>query len=288
MTFELRLKTDKLVKLPKPAIMGIINVSPNSFFNPHHQLDEVLKSAESMVEAGVSMIDVGGEATNPNIDMQQQAPDVEEEIDRVVPAIIAIRERFEVLISVDTRRAAVMNAAVAAGADIINDQKHLSEPDALSTAVALKTPVCLMHFFNQKRQAGSVPPAALLKQIKSDLQAYAERCLQAGISKDRIILDPGFGQGNYGKNAAENFYLLAHLDELTQSGFPILSGWSRKSMIGEALGGVPPEQRLFGSVAADTLATFFGAHILRTHSVQAAVDAAKFASRVAEFRGQDS
>ncbi len=285
MTFDLRLKNDEIISLPKPAVMGIVNVSPNSFFNPHFSLDEVLNSVESMIDAGVSIIDVGGEASNPSVDIAKQAPSVQEEIDRVMPAITAIRQRFDILISIDTRRAMVMQAAVAAGADIINDQRHLSEENALSVAASLKTPVCLMHFFKEKRLPDSLPPQDLLQQIKQELQAQADRCLQAGITRDRIILDPGFGQGNYGKNARENFYLLAKLSEFAELGFPVLSGWSRKSMISDALGGgVPVEQRLFGSIAADTLATFLGAHILRTHTVRATVDAAKIANCVAAFQ----
>lgn len=274
----LRLKDDQQVTLPKPAVMGILNVSPNSFFNPHCSTDAVIKAAAEMVAAGVSIIDVGGEATNPKVN-PKDAPSVQQEMYRVLPAIEAIRQRFSTLISVDTRHALVMQAAVTAGADIINDQRHLSEKGALETAVSLKTPVCLMHFFKQPRSPQQNSPQALLEQIISELTAVTTRCLSAGITRDRIILDPGFGQGHYGKNADENFYLLSQLGQLRKMGYPILSGWSRKSMIAETLGGVPPEQRLFGSIAADTLAAFLGADILRSHSVQAAVDAGKIAVR---------
>lgn len=275
----LRLKDDQLIRFSTPAVMGIVNVSPNSFFNPHCNVDAVVKTAAEMVAAGVSIIDIGGEATNPQVNFNN-APGVQQEMERVLPAIEAIRQRFSTLLSIDTRHAAVMKAAVAAGADMINDQRHLSESGALEAAVLLKTPVCLMHFFKQPRTANQNSPQALLEQIISELKAIVERCLNAGMTQDRIILDPGFGQGHYGKNADENFYLLSQLERLRKIGYPILSGWSRKSMIAEALGGAPPEQRLFGTIAADTLAAFLGADILRSHSVQAAVDAGKIAARV--------
>lgn len=284
MNFQLRLDNDQQITLTKPAVMGIVNVSPNSFFNPHYSIDAVLQTVDGMVKAGATFVDIGGEASNPNVNMAEQTPDVQQELDRVIPAISAVKQRFDVLISVDTRRAAVMQEAVAAGAAMINDQRNLSEENALSVAAALKTPVCLMHFFTKPRVTGSVPYADLLQQIKNELLARVDVCLQAGITRDRIILDPGFGRGHYAKNTDENFYLLAKIAAFVETGFPVLSGWSRKSMIGETLDGVSPEQRLFGTVAADTLAAWGGAHILRSHQVQAAVDTAKIVRRAAAFR----
>ena len=278
-TVNLRLRDDRLIQLPKPAVMGVINVSPNSFYNPHLTIDSALHAAEKMVAEGASIIDVGGDATNPGVDIATDAPSAETEIERVVPLVHAIKKHFNVVVSVDTSRAEVMREAVAQGADMINDQRALSGEGALSIIAALKTPVCIMHFFNPIRQPGSSDFATLLKTIKHELAQAVFRCEKQGISRDRIIIDPGFGQGNYGKNTQENFYLLAHLSEFVDMGLPVLTGWSRKSMIGDVLG-VEPKDRLYGSIAADTLATIKGAAIIRTHDVGAIVDAVTVASHV--------
>lgn len=283
MTFSLRLKTDELISLPRPAVMGVVNVSPNSFFMPHSSLDSVLNAVDEMIAAGVDIIDVGGEATNPKVNIEAEAPSVSLELDRVVPAIEAIRKRYDGLISVDTSQASVMRDAVAAGADIINDQRALVGNGALPCAVTLKVPVILMHFFHEPRVPGSTTKEQLLAKVQQDLMTRVQTAQLAGIGDDRIILDPGFGQGNYGKNCDENFYLLARLPELLELGFPLLSGWSRKSMIGDVLGGVPSSERLFGTVAANSLATYLGAHILRVHDVQAAQDAARVAKKLRNY-----
>jgi len=283
MVFHLHLRTGELITLPKPAVMGVINISPNSFINAHQSLDAALQSTAKMVEQGVDIIDLGAVATNPKIKLTTEIPNEQLEMDRLIPLVEAVRKRFEVLISVDTSRAEIMRAAVAAGADMINDQRALTEKNALQTVAELKTPVCLMHFFAETRQPGSCSFAELMQMIKRELLQRVQLCEQSGITRDKIILDPGFGQGNYAKNADENFYLLAHLNELIELGFPLLSAWSRKSMIGDSLNAVP-EDRLFGSIAADTLATFMGAHILRGHDVKATADAIKITQRVIAMR----
>lgn len=145
--FLLRLRDDSLIELPKPCVMGVINMSPNSFFNPVKNLSEALFEAEKMVDAGVSIIDVGGEATSINVDIDRESPSVQQEIDRISSVISDIAKRFDVLISVDTSKAAVMREAVRCGAGMINDQRALRESDALEAVAALKVPVCLMHFF---------------------------------------------------------------------------------------------------------------------------------------------
>lgn len=265
----------EIMPLLEPVVMGIINVSPNSFYRPHLSLDDALRTAETMVADGAAILDVGGEATNPLVDIEAEAPVEQQEIDRVVPVVEAIKHRFDVFVSVDTSRAQVMRESIKQGADMINDQRALRLGDALAAVAESKVRVCLMHFIEPAREPGSSDCATLLEQIKRDLLNAVARCGRAGISRDRIVIDPGFGQGHYGKNAQENFYLLAQLKEFVDLGFPVLSGWSRKSMIGDTLGGRAPEDRLWGSLAADTLAVFFGASVIRTHDVKAAADLIK-------------
>jgi len=252
--------------------MGIVNVSPNSFHAPHASIDAVLKTAEAMVRAGAEILDVGGEATNPGVDLKNDAPSTEAEVDRVIPAIKAIKKNFNVMVSVDTSRPYVMRQAVNHGADMINDQRALQISNALETVQSLQVPVCLMHFM-PPREPDSCDPRELLNQIKQALMRRVRACIEAGIDQNKIIIDPGFGGGNYGKSARENFYLLAHLKAFVALGYPVLTGQSRKSMIGAALGNVSPNDRLYGSIAADTIAMMNGSSIIRTHDVKAIADA---------------
>ncbi|ATN74755.1 dihydropteroate synthase [Coxiella burnetii] len=276
-SFYLRLRDDKRIVFSEPAVMGIINVSPNSFYHPHLDLNSALRTAEKMVDEGADILDIGGEATNPFVDIKTDSPSTQIELDRLLPVIDAIKKRFPQLISVDTSRPRVMREAVNTGADMINDQRALQLDDALTTVSALKTPVCLMHFPSETRKPGSTTHFYFLQSVKKELQESIQRCKKAGISEDRIIIDPGFGQGNYGKNVSENFYLLNKLPEFVAMGLPVLSGWSRKSMIGDVLN-QPPENRLFGSIAADVLAVYHGASIIRTHDVKATREAIKIAT----------
>lgn len=285
MGFAIRLASDKLFQLDRPAVMGVINVSSNSFYNAHQNFSSALDTAVKLVAEGVDIIDVGGEATSPHVNIAASKPDMQAELDLVVPVVKAIRERFDTLISVDTSTPQVMHAAVDAGAHMVNDQRALQVEDALQVVSELKVPVCLMHSFPAERKPGECSLETLMRTVISDLLARADLALAAGIAADRIILDPGFGQGNYAKNYQENFYLLANLKKIVNLGYPVLSGWSRKSMIGDALGGVPPEQRLSGTIAADTLAAFMGAQILRGHDVQATKDAIIIAQQVAVNQG---
>ena len=270
--FSLRLKNDELVKLPKPCIMGVINRSPNSFFNPIDTLSDALTEAENMVASGASIVDIGGDATNPNVVIERDAPSVQDEIDRIVPVIEAVSKRFDVLVSVDTSQAKVMQEAVRCGADIINDQRALREVGALETAAKLKVPVCLMHFFDSIRVPGSTDLKSLLMAVKNDLSQSVQRCENAGITRDRILVDPGFGQGNYRKNCEENYYLLSRLHEFSATEFPVLVGWSRKSMIGDVLN-ASVDERLHGSISAATIAAMLGASVIRVHDVKESMDA---------------
>lgn len=264
--------------------MGIINVSPNSFYHPHSTLNAALNTAKKMVADGALILDVGGEATNPFVDIETESPSIQQEIDRVVPVVEAIKQRFDVLVSVDTSRSKVMREAVESGADIINDQRALRVGDAMETVATLRVPVCLMHLFQPLRKPDSCDPATLLNRIKQDLENSIIQCEKKGITLNRIIIDPGFGGGNYGKSAAENYYLLAHLRHFVDMGFPVLTGWSRKSMIGDTLE-APPEERLFGSITADAFAIFNGATIIRTHDVRPVCDAIKVVRQVKKYSG---
>ena len=282
----LRLRNQQSIEFCEPVVMGIINVSPNSFYRPHGNVVAAVHTAQQMIAEGAQILDVGGEATNPFVDIEKASPTVQQEIDRVVPVVEAIKQDCDVLVSVDTSCAEVMRASVAVGADIINDQRALRRGDAMATVGALQTPVCLMHFFTPMRQPDTCDFSALFKRIQEDLMHAVKQCEQHGIARDRIILDPGFGGGNFGKSTDENYSLLAHVPSLVALGFPLLSGWSRKSMIGDTLQ-VPPEERLYGSIIADAFAIFHGAAIIRTHDVKAASDAIKVAMKIKKFSRQE-
>lgn len=239
----------------RSRVMGIINLTARSFHNAF-DVDTALRKSEQMVREGAAYLDVGAIATNPTINLKTDIPSEQQELDIVIPFIEKLSKTVDVIISVDTFRAKVMEASVHAGAKMINDQRALTEENALAVAVKLAVPVCLMHHLSHPEP----------------LKQYAERCLSAGIKKENIILDPGFGGGNYGKTAAENFYMLAHLEEVVRLGYPVLVGLSRKSFLGELVN-KPIEERLAVSVAAAMIASQKGASIIRVHDVAETVDA---------------
>ncbi|MCX7120996.1 MAG: dihydropteroate synthase [Gammaproteobacteria bacterium] len=260
------------------SIMGIINLSPDSFFQSLNY-SNALKKAEQMAIDGASIIDVGAIATNPKINLESQTPTEQAELDLLIPFIEQLSKKIDITISVDTCRAQVMYESVNAGAKMINDQRALTEENALSTAVALNVPVCLMHWMGVNTDPRPLIPDhnQLLEKIKFDLQNHAQRCLFAGLKKENIIIDPGFGGGNFGKSPDENFYLLAHLKELTDLEFPILVGLSRKSMFSGIQ--AKAEDRLSASIAAAVIAAQNGASIIRVHDVRETVDAMKVLTR---------
>lgn len=258
-------------QLQKPCVMGVINLSPNSFYQSLPQYSDALKKAVQMVADGALIIDVGAVATNPQINITSDEPSQQAELDVLIPFIEKLSREIDIIISVDTYRADVMKHAVNAGASMINDQHGLSEENALETAVKLNVPVCLMHYFNPPRQPNSTSCAELLSQIKNDLQKNITRCLQAGMSRNNIIIDPGFGGGHFGMSMDENFYLLSHLTEFTKMEFPVLVGLSRKSMFASIQEKI--EDRLFASISAATIAAMLGAAIIRVHDVRETVDA---------------
>jgi len=270
---RLALPRQRELDLSRPQVMGILNVTPDSFSDggKHQQLSQALRSAEQMLADGATILDIGGESTRPGA----AEVSVEEELNRVVPLVSAVRSRFDCVISVDTSKAAVMSAAVQAGADIINDVRALQEPAALETAAALQVPVCIMHMQGAPRTMQQAPDYQdVVQQVYDYLLQRAVECQQAGIAAAQIILDPGFG---FGKNLSHNYQLLAALDKFVQSGYPLLAGMSRKSMIGQLLD-IPVSERLAGSLACATLAAYAGAQIIRVHDVKETVQAVRVAT----------
>lgn len=263
-------KNDRLLDLTKPQIMGILNFTPDSFSDSgkFFSLDKALFQVEKMLNEGASIIDVGGESTRPNAAIVT----LEEELERVVPVVEAIHNRFDCLISVDSSKAEVFKQAAKVGMDIINDIRALTEPNALETAAELGLPVCLMHMQGNPQTMQQKPEYDdVLEEVADFLNQRIFACMTAGIPREHIILDPGFG---FGKTVQHNYQLLKHLKAFVDSGFSVLAGLSRKSMIGAVLD-KPVEQRVIGSVAAALLAAQNGAKILRVHDVAETADALK-------------
>ncbi len=261
---------NKTLVLDRPHVMGILNVTPDSFSDggKFNSLDNALQQAERMIKAGVSIIDIGGESTRPG------APDVslEEELARVIPTIKAIRAKFDVWISIDTSKAEVMRQAVEAGADVINDVRALQEPGALQVAADANVPICLMHMKGQPRTMQANPSYGdVLQDVEAFLQERVEACEAVGISKEQLILDPGFG---FGKTIEHNYHLLAHLEKFHSLGLPVLAGMSRKSMIFKLLDKVPADC-MVASVTCATIAAMKGAQIIRVHDVEETLEAMK-------------
>ncbi|CAI0945485.1 dihydropteroate synthase [Serratia proteamaculans] len=271
---------DTTFDLSHPRVMGILNVTPDSFSDggQHNSLNEALLHAHALISAGATMIDVGGESTRPGAAEVSE----EEEIARVVPVVEAIARRFEVFISVDTSKAGVIRESALAGAHLINDVRSLQEPGALAAAVETGLPVCLMHMQGEPRTMQQAPHYDdLIGNVNAFFQRHIERCNAAGITNQKLLLDPGFG---FGKNLAHNYQLLARLSEFHHFGLPLLVGMSRKSMIGQLLN-VPPEQRVIGSVACAVIAAMQGAQIVRVHDVKETVEAMRVVEATLSGKG---
>lgn len=259
---------DSVLDLSHPHVMGILNVTPDSFSDGgiHNELIQALTHANEMINAGATIIDVGGESTRPG------AADVsvEQELERVIPVVEAIAQRFEVWISVDTSKPEVIRESARVGAHIINDIRSLQEPGALAAAAETGLPVCLMHMQGEPKTMQQSPQYHdVLRDVDQFFVEHIARCEAAGIKKSQLLLDPGFG---FGKNLSHNYQLLAHLADYHRFGLPLLVGMSRKSMIGQLLN-VGPSQRLTGSLACAVIAAMQGAHILRVHDVKETVEA---------------
>ncbi len=217
--------------LSHPHVMGILNVTPDSFSDggAHNSLIEAVKHANLMINAGATIIDIGGESTRPGA----AEVSVEEELARVIPVVEAIAQRFEVWISVDTSKAEVIRQSARAGAHIINDIRSLTEPGALQAAAETGLPVCLMHMQGQPKTMQEAPKYEdVFADVERFFNEHIVRCEQAGIAKEKLLLDPGFG---FGKNLSHNYQLLARLGEFHHFGLPLLVGMSRKSMVGQLL-----------------------------------------------------
>lgn len=255
--------------------MGILNITPDSFSDGGVFLSPVkaVAHARHMVAAGADVIDVGGESTRPGA----CAVSVQEELDRVLPVIEALRSVLDVPVSIDTSKPEVMRAAVQAGAGLINDVMALRAPGAMEAAVELGVPVCLMHMRGEPRSMQDAPHYAdVVGEVREFLAARIQACVAAGMAVQRIIVDPGFG---FGKTLAHNCALLRQLATLRTLGVPVLVGLSRKSMIGQALG-LPLAQRLYASLALAAVAVQNGARIIRTHDVEASRDVVRMVEAV--------
>jgi dihydropteroate synthase len=258
----------KPLDLGCPQVMGVLNVTPDSFSDGglFVSVESALAQARRMVAEGAAIIDVGGESTRPGA----AAVGAEEELQRVIPVIEGLARELPVIISVDTSKPAVMRAAVAAGAGLINDVRALQEDGALAVAHELAVPVCLMHMKGAPRTMQKNPQYAdVVQEVKDFLGQRVAACVAAGLGREHLMIDPGFG---FGKSVAHNLALIKHLAVFRELDLPLLVGVSRKSTIGAVLER-PVEDRLPGSLALATLACWQGAHIIRAHDVAATRDA---------------
>lgn len=268
MTNIINLPRGRKLNLEKPCVMGILNVTPDSFSDGGKFLDtaHAVQQAMQLLDEGATIIDIGGESTRPG------APDVnlDDELNRVIPAIKAIRAKSDCVISVDTSKAQVMEQAILAGADIVNDVRALQEPHALSTLAKYPdVAICLMHMQGQPRTMQSEPTYTdLLAQINLFFEQRISACETAGIKVEQLILDPGFG---FGKTLEHNFEILAKFNAFNKFALPLLAGLSRKSMIGNLLNR-KTDERLAGSLAGALIAAQNGAKIIRVHDVKETAD----------------
>lgn len=265
----------EILRLDSPQVMGILNVTPDSFSDGgnYSNIHAALKQVEQMISSGATIIDIGGESTRPGAcDVSEQ-----DELKRVIPVLKAIKNRFDVVVSIDTSKANVMAEAIEHGAGIINDVRALQNENCLAVIAQTNIPVCLMHMQGLPRtMQNSTQYNDLIGDINYFFVERINACQQVGIDKNRLILDPGFG---FGKSLEQNFTLLAQLSHFNAHGLPILAGLSRKSMIGTLLD-QPVEQRLAGSLACAILAAQQGAKIIRAHDVKETVDALKILKAV--------
>lgn len=267
------------LRIPAPAVMGILNVTPDSFSDGGRfdRLDKAMRHAESMAREGADLIDIGGESTRPG----STGVSEQEELDRVIPIIEAVRSVTATPISIDTSKAQVMREAVAAGAVMINDVCALREPGAMEAAAALNVPVCLMHMQGEPRSMQASPSYGdVVADVAAFLEKRVQACVDAGIDESLVVVDPGFG---FGKTRAHNVSLLANLRQCRVRGRALLVGISRKSVLGD-LTGRPVDERVPGSVAAATIAILNGADIIRAHDVGPTLDALRVAEAVMNAR----
>jgi len=273
---------ESILDLTFPQVMGILNVTPDSFSDGgrHNTLDLALRHAQAMVDAGATILDIGGESTRPGAAEVSE----EEELARVVPVVEAIARRFDVWISVDTSKASVIREAASAGMHLINDIRSLQEPGALQAAAETGLPVCLMHMQGDPKTMQHAPRYDnVVAQVDEYFVVQIARCVNARIPKSKLLLDPGFG---FGKNLEHNYQLLARLAEFHHFGLPLLVGMSRKSMVGQLLH-VSPEKRVTGSIACAVIAAMQGAQIVRVHDVKETVEAMRIVEATLSARDKN-
>jgi dihydropteroate synthase len=303
--FEWNLGSRSLQLGKRTLVMGVINVTPDSFSDggAHFDRDCAVEYGLQMLQDGADIVDVGGESTRPGAMVltsaessakntapagqqhaDRQPVSEKEELQRVIPVIAALKQkRPEAVISVDTYKANVAQAAVEAGAEIVNDVSGFRwDPRMVKTLAGLKCGVVLMHMRGRPEEWRTLPPVSdVVTLVKRELRAWADVALIGGVKRERIILDPGFG---FGKSFQENYPLLKRFDELHELRYPLLAGVSRKSFVGRALArngnDAPVSDRLYGTIAAETAVVLKGAHIIRTHDVRACADAVRVADVV--------
>ena len=310
--FQWNLGSRSLELGKRTLIMGVVNVTPDSFSDGGQFLDrdQALEHAKRLLEEGADIIDIGGESTRPGARVDARVPQhvdqkkssgenlkvapstpavsADEELKRVLPVIAELKKQHpKAVISVDTYKATVARAAVNAGVEIVNDVSGFRWDSQMAKTVAdLKCGAVLMHMRGRPEEWRTLPPPGdIVLLVKRELKEWAEKAVLTGVRRERIVLDPGFG---FGKNFDENYPLIARFNELQAAGFPLLAGTSRKSFIGRTLAGgenkVPPEARLYGTLATQTALVLKGAHILRTHDVKASVEAARVADAILKAR----
>jgi dihydropteroate synthase len=274
---------NKTIVFDAPKIMGILNVTPDSFSDggQFNQVDAALARAEAMVKQGASFIDIGGESTRPGA----TPVSLDEELERVIPAIDAISNALEVVISVDTSKAQVMQEAANHGATLINDVRALREPGALETAAQLakehNIPTCIMHMQGSPEDMQDAPKYdSVVDEINSFFTQQIERLTNAGFSYNQIMLDPGFG---FGKTLDHNYEMLKYFTHFTQFDLPVLAGTSRKSMISKLLN-VDVNNTLTGDISINTITAMAGASVLRVHDVKEAMDVARIIEKINQLK----
>ena len=307
--FQWNVGTRTLELGKRTLIMGVINVTPDSFSDGGTYLDrdQAVAHAERLLDEGADILDIGGESTRPGARVEIVNPSqpaepgkavatsspkptvtADEEVKRVLPVIAEVKKKHpNVILSIDTYKASVARAAVGTGAEIVNDVSGFRwDPQMAKTVAELKCGTVLMHMRGRPEEWRTLPPPGdVVLLVKRELKQWAEAAVLAGVRRERVVLDPGFG---FGKSFDENYPLLSRFSELQQTGFPLLAGTSRKSFIGRTLAkdgkDAPPPDRLFGTLATQTALILKGAHILRTHDVKPAVEAARVADQILQAR----
>jgi dihydropteroate synthase len=314
--FQWKLGTRSLELGKRTLIMGIVNVTPDSFSDGGQFLDrdKAVEHASGLLAEGADILDIGGESTRPGAPVEvasaakltekqadwksavasvKTSVSAEEELRRVIPVIAEVKKKHPAaIVSVDTYKASVARAAIAAGAEVVNDVSGFRWDAQMAKTIAeLKCGAVLMHMRGRPEEWRTLPPVGdIVLLVKRELREWAEEAVLAGVRRERIVLDPGFG---FGKSFEENYPLLARFSELQANGFPLLAGTSRKSFIGRTLAGggrngeskdAPVEDRLYGTLATEVALILKGAHILRTHDVKAAVEAARVTDAILEAK----